>query len=586
MAQLSEDEILKISQECLKDKDFISKFKDAVGDQDIPDADKDPAAHARFLQEIQGKLATQAIKEKEGQVFEDEEGTWGYTVPIGVFCIKAANESGEKKVFINICKSEAIQEPMPMTESEVTDSGMENKDLQFRVPISIGPCRIDKDKAGKPSAVYDIAVNPLTLEKCSADPEFKRLVCAMCLYGLKQKHEPDLNTDQYKQPNLVCKGQPVMQRVRLTRTDGKKNAFNNEIKTGTSADVSPDIPVQHKKPSIEVLGEETPAKQPKPGSGTEAFYASTKIDEETEGTTTQNENAEATRNVTRTEDGSYDWASHKNPELNSYWRARTAVPEKLTLKIHLPEVQSSIAEVYVDVQPSAVSIFSCDDEDLENPYLREELRFPIDIDSTSAKFAKKKKILTLVLQVMLPDEMQQKEKTRRETAEEELKEQTEIEEKQAREEADRKAAERKYERQRKEDEHQQSFNKQLAETAKAIQAGALPPDLQKMITELPPSEATTLLGRLIDGTKRGDSVDPLLDKLPSEAITSMIVAIREKLGLAAPEPPKKEPVKKEVPKEAEEGEEDDEAHSFGFHKMGKKLFGVDIQNRFLFALDL
>eukprot|EP01059_Diplonema_ambulator_P013840 TRINITY_DN24509_c0_g1_i1.p1 TRINITY_DN24509_c0_g1~~TRINITY_DN24509_c0_g1_i1.p1 ORF type:complete len:579 (+),score=133.05 TRINITY_DN24509_c0_g1_i1:24-1739(+) len=571
MAHLSEDDIARISQDCLKDTDFIKKFQEAVGGKDIPDAEKDPEGHAKFLSEIQGRMIEMAMKEKEGEVFSDDEGTWGYTLPVGVFCIKATDESGRKKIFINVCKSEAIQEPMPMTTAESEESGIENKDLQFRVPISIGPCRVDKDKAGHPAAVYDIAVNPLTLDKCSQDPEFKRLVCAMCLYGLKQKHEPDLNADQYKQPNLKCKGQPVVQRVRLTRA-AASNAFNNEIRT-------PDT-TKGKSAGIEVIGE----RKAVPGEGTNVFYESTKVGDDEE---EAEEEVSGGREVDRLNEGSYDWSVHKKPELNAYWRARTDVPAEITLKIHLPEVSHTIAECYVDVTPTKVSIYACDDDDHEKPYFTEELRFPIDDEAVTAKFGKKKKMLELKLKVKLPDEITQKEALQKATREEEEKE-LQAEEARIKQEQDEfRRLKEKNDRVRKEEEAQQEFNKKLVETAKAMQSGALPPELKDMIDTLPPEEAKTLLGRLMDGRKRGDSVDGLLEKLPPEAVSHMVDAIREKLGLAPPPVKQKEDGKVEVDKkQLADADAEDEEHTFGFHKMSKKLFGVDVANRFLFALDL
>ena len=610
MTDLSPEQIQRISDECLTDPIFMQKFKEAMGSEQIPDPSKDPKAHAAFIQRLQRAMTEDSLKEKEGEIFTDEEGTWTYTLPTGVFCIKAADETGKKKVFINICKAEAIAEPMPMTDDEAEESGMKNKDLQFRVPISIGPPRVENDKAGKPSMVYDIAVNPLTLDKCDADYEFKRLVCAMCLYGLKQKHEPTLNTDQYKQPNIKCKGTPAIQRVRLSR-EKDTNAFNNEINltkqkntdipeadikltdsltpaVKTPMDKKPETITTPQKKLIEVVGEESKTLQP--GEGLAAFYNSTK------GEGLEDDAVEETpsRYVDVSFEGKYDWSAHRSPELNSYWKTRVDVPAQLIVKISLPEVEHSIKECNVDVSTSMVTIYAIDDEDLANPYTEVELRFPVDADAVSgAKFSKKKKMLTLTLTVILPDEFEEKKKRVEQTKQEDDKEAAEAKLKHDLEEEERQQNHARSERLRKEEEDQQSFNKSLVEASKAMNEGTVPPELQTMVNDMPPSEAQTLLARLLDGNKRGDSVDTLLEKLPPLQINGLCNALREKLGLSKPEEQQKKEdeeqkaLKEEAEKQKKKREEaEEEEESYGFDKVAKKLTGVNLKNRFLFALDL
>eukprot|EP00662_Eupelagonemidae_sp_cell21_P038992 gene38992-2966_t len=100
---LSDTDVLKLSKDCLGDKAFMDRFKRAMGDEEIPDPAKDREGHLAFIQRMQERLAEQA-----------------------------ADESGRKKVFINICKSPAIMEPMPMTQEESRDSGIQDGQLQFR----------------------------------------------------------------------------------------------------------------------------------------------------------------------------------------------------------------------------------------------------------------------------------------------------------------------------------------------------------------------------------------------------------------------------------------------------------------------
>ncbi|KAJ9468568.1 Protein kintoun [Diplonema papillatum] len=626
MANMTDAEVKKMAEECLGDGEFITRFQQAVGDEPIPDPAKDPEKHTQFMRRVQERMAEAAMREKEGEVFEDKDGTsWCFTLPRPEFCIKAGDESGAKKVFINICSSPSIAEPQPMTQTEVESSGMQNEALQFRVPISIGPPRVDVDKAGKQAMVYDIAVNPLTLDKCGKDAEFKRLVCAMCLYGLKQKHEPDLNQDQYKTPNLKCKGTPVMQRVRVTASSSK-NAFNNEINLGTAAapgtmtggSAAPGIRIpgvgapddeaapdqlpnsgggggsngasKPTAPLIQELGEDgRPVSQHlAPGEGVEALYRSTKLAED-EGDASDAQPEAPARFTQVSHRGDYDWAKHRKPELNAYWRSRVNVPETTVATIHLPEVQATVAECNVDVQPSEIVVYAVDDEELAAPYCRVPLQFPVDPDTARAKFSKKKKHLTLELTVDLPDELQQRQAVVDATKREEQVELDAQAEKDAAAKREADAARARYERTKKEEDEQQSFNKQLVETAKALQAGGVPPEMQGMIDSMPPSEAQGLYARLLDGRMKGDSVDQILEKLPRPSIEALISALRSKLGLAEPEQPKANPTEPATTKPVQtEAEAEDELYdaSYGNDKLSKRLFGVQLHNRFVFGLDL
>ena len=575
---LSDSDVKKISEGCLGDADFMKTFKEAVGDMEIPDPQKDPTGHMEFLKKIQEKLMDSTIRNREGEVFEDKEGTWTYTVPEPSFCIKTV--SGNKKVFINICKSKAIAEPMPMSNDEIEESGMQNEDLQFRVPISIGPARVEKDKAGTPSIVYDIAVNPTTLEKCSNDPEFKRLVCAMCLYGLKQKHEPELNADQYKQPNLRCKGVPVIQRVRMSR---QTNSFNNEISLPNgekqqSSETPSATQTDQPKAKIEVISE-TKTEDSNQQKKQVSFYEATKID------TPEEEDEESNkRSITIEEEGEYEWSSHKYPAQNSYWQERQKVPEMLRLSIHIPEVEKSIAECDVSIDCNIITL-SITEGDAE-PFETIKLKFPVNSEPVKARFVKKKKILTLTLAVQLPDEVIQKSDRVTQSCAEQQKEEEEQSAKEREQEEVRREHQERVERQKKEDETQQEFNKNLVEAAKSIQAGGVPPELEKMVTDLPPEEARTLLARLTDGKIRGDSVDQLLEKLPKTAVSSLINVIRDKLGLAPVPQPDQKVKQQSDDKDVSPEDDDDDHHHYGFDKMSEKLFGVKLKNRYMFALDL
>lgn len=295
------------------------------------------------------------------------------------------------------------------------------------------------------------------------------------------------------------------------------------------------------------------------------------------------------REVSVTEDGEYDWSPHEFPARNAYWQSRCKVPSTLTISIHLPEVQATIKECTVDITSTAMRVGGVDDEDLKNPYVTVEFKFPVDEDTAKAKFVKKKQILTVTLTVKLPDEREQERERKQATKMEEDEEerlQREAEEEDAKA---RKLQAEKYERQKKEEQEQQEFNKQLVEATQAVADGKLPKELQKMVDEMPLDEAKTLMGRLLDGTKRGDAADALLEKMPRNAQENMVDAIRERLGLA-PRPEKLAEEKRKAERKAaleeeKRREEDPDNFGFGGDRAAEKLFGFKFRNRYLFGLD-
>eukprot|EP01065_Artemidia_motanka_P000534 TRINITY_DN10248_c0_g1_i1.p1 TRINITY_DN10248_c0_g1~~TRINITY_DN10248_c0_g1_i1.p1 ORF type:complete len:616 (+),score=281.47 TRINITY_DN10248_c0_g1_i1:71-1918(+) len=605
---MSDKDILRMSKQCLDDESFMEKFKNAVGGEQIPDASVDKDAHLAFIRRIQEKMMEESLKEgaAEGKVFEDKDGQWTFTLPEPCFCIKATDESKRKKIFINICKSPAIAEPMPMTAEEAAESGIQEEGHQFRVPISIGPARTDLDKSGKPAMVYDIAVNPLTLAKCDADSEFKRLLCALCLYGLKQKHETDLNTEEYKTPNLKVKGTPVVQRVRVQKKAA--NIFNNEISLpGDGGKKKPDAP-----PKVQVVGELPAPSAGVAGSGTDALwesYSTAQKDLEAEiqevvkeveqkaretgappaAVLQEKKEEKPGRDIKVVEEGEYDWGSHKYPTRNAYWQSRAKVPARLVVSVHLPEVQATVRECSVDVTSQRLVVCGVDDEDQTAPYVDYKFKYPIDDDSVKAKFVRKKQTLTITVSVKLRDEMEQERERKQAFKEQEEAEQRAAEKAEAEDRRQREENLAKYERKKKEEQEQQDFNKSLVEAAKAVSEGALPSELQKMVDDLPNEEARALMSRLMDGKQRGDNVDDLLQKLPRRAIENMIDAIRDKLGLEKrAERVEQERLQKErAEREREEKEREEDPDNFGIggDRAAEKLFGFKFRNRYLFGLD-
>jgi len=115
-------------------------------------------------------------------------------------CVKTRNAAG-KKVFLNVCRLPEIPAPTPITEQELQRViADEDYTTLWRVPMSIGSPRSEKDKSGGDCLVADIAIN-LNWFKETMEPSivFTSFVITVAMEGLHDKHgeEVRLERDQW-----------------------------------------------------------------------------------------------------------------------------------------------------------------------------------------------------------------------------------------------------------------------------------------------------------------------------------------------------------------------------------------------------
>jgi hypothetical protein len=560
-----------LSSTLMKDPKFMEMFQKVLGDGKIPD-EKDPNRD-KWLKEMQDKLSAEATKEAKKHLetpVSDKDGQWMYVIPEPGFCIKCSGSRGSK-IFINICKHERIAEPIPLEPEEQE----EDDAIKFKIPLSCGQARTDNDKAGKPCKVYDVIVNPNTIQRCADDNEFRRFVAALCMTWIKQKSEPDLNADEFKNVNFKCKGVAEAQRIRLSAAQKPSNAMGDEIQLpskGTATGLAQtggrgDKPlVQVINPSGESVEDNKVRKAPEP-----TFVLKT--------------------------EGIYDWSPHAKAARHPNFR--DTVPKEYHVVITIPGI-TTIKEVVVQVvRGRSLELAYVDDE--EKPFLQIPLPFRVLEDPTCAKFVKSKAELRLVLEVSLPDEtdIQNKTKASRDATEEEEEERKKNEELQ-----DQKLKEQRerYERKQQEETSVMNQRKEYVENISAMQEGVIPPVIREEFESMNSEQQRAMLMRLEGKIRRGDSVDQLLDKLPDDVIGSICVFLRGKLGLEQRQAPvaKGPPAEKKVrfDEKAPLAEKDtnewtqqlDNNNSttnveYNFAKKAETLFGVEMNNRYLFALD-
>nr|CAI5844709.1 unnamed protein product [Callosobruchus analis] len=102
--------------------------------------------------------------------------------PTPGFCVKA-REVGGPKVFVNICKTGAIPPPKDISVRELQELLATEEPGEYKIPMSIGEVKTDKDNKGESVKVVDVAINPSFFHKVETIEEFKSFFIAVSFHG-------------------------------------------------------------------------------------------------------------------------------------------------------------------------------------------------------------------------------------------------------------------------------------------------------------------------------------------------------------------------------------------------------------------
>ncbi|CAH2013858.1 unnamed protein product [Acanthoscelides obtectus] len=108
--------------------------------------------------------------------------------PTPGFCVKAREVAGQK-VFVNICKTEAIPPPKEISVKELHEIITSECPGDYRVPMSIGDVKSEKDNKGQQVKVIDVAIHPSFFHKVDTIEEFKSFFIAVVFSGLEDKYK-------------------------------------------------------------------------------------------------------------------------------------------------------------------------------------------------------------------------------------------------------------------------------------------------------------------------------------------------------------------------------------------------------------
>lgn len=118
----------------------------------------------------------------------------------------------EKKVFINICQTDAIPPPKDISVEDLEDI-LDSEDSGFKIPMSIGEIRSEADKKGQDAKACDVAIHPKFFEKVEAIPLFKSFFLAVVFEGLMHKHGLHCTDDRVILKNRKAYGTLQMHRI-------------------------------------------------------------------------------------------------------------------------------------------------------------------------------------------------------------------------------------------------------------------------------------------------------------------------------------------------------------------------------------
>lgn len=169
-------------------------------------------------------VSSEGVRQKQNGIeIEPEPG----------FVVKTRRLHDDSKVFINVCKHDALAEPSIKKKLDANGEEVEG----MNIPLSVGPRRSDKDKSGAHCHVYDVIVNPQVIKDITEDITGKKrdFLCQLSIQGLEQKYKEQLDK-RYKLPKLKYlgtkvatqyiqdrKNQPVIEELNVPSSKDKKS---------------------------------------------------------------------------------------------------------------------------------------------------------------------------------------------------------------------------------------------------------------------------------------------------------------------------------------------------------------------------
>jgi hypothetical protein len=145
------------------------------------------------------------------------------------FCIKTREVGSERKFFVNICHTDAIPAPKDISEKELSEILESDEISEFRVPMSIGEVRTEKDKKNEEAKAADVAVHPSFFNKIEQSQLFKSFFITIVFEGLKDKYGIVCNDEKIILKNRKAFGTLQMHRIQQREVDEKMKSGSRSL---------------------------------------------------------------------------------------------------------------------------------------------------------------------------------------------------------------------------------------------------------------------------------------------------------------------------------------------------------------------
>ncbi|KAG0169376.1 PIH1 domain-containing protein 1 [Apophysomyces sp. BC1034] len=216
----------------LKDFNALSKEEqNAVLDNVAAEFSSDPAA----LQRLASTVLGQASKDDFNTVTIQPQP--GFVCKTQVTSSKNREHNVGKIVYINICHASAIPEPTLANEAEIQKALNGEPDATYRVPLSMGQPRFEKNNAGETYLIMDACIHPQPYLRAERDLDYRLYILELAMEHVEENQTVTLGRE-FTMPNMAAKGQIPKRILRLP-----KPSLISAVKQekGISAKIKPSV---------------------------------------------------------------------------------------------------------------------------------------------------------------------------------------------------------------------------------------------------------------------------------------------------------------------------------------------------------
>uniref|UniRef100_A0A673G061 PIH1 domain-containing protein 1 n=1 Tax=Sinocyclocheilus rhinocerous TaxID=307959 RepID=A0A673G061_9TELE len=174
-------------------------------------------------QKQQEELYQQLLLQTMGKV-QSESPPSKVIRPQPGMCVKTSSMPDKKKVFLNICQSQAVPPPPHLSQEALVELLESEDPTSYRVPMSLGEPHTEVDNSSQGCTVYDVVINDEFFQKCQKDTLFQQFLIAVSLEGLENKYNLELSRDvtilknrkfmgSIAEQNIRAKSKPIIQEI-------------------------------------------------------------------------------------------------------------------------------------------------------------------------------------------------------------------------------------------------------------------------------------------------------------------------------------------------------------------------------------